>query len=295
MGLACTSACLALRSPGRLAICLLLGIQGALSRVLRGARPSDVYLCFASAHQFVMGPCHTPSWLLLLLPVYCSCSCVCYLSAIQEPSSRACRACRGAWTDGDASRGAEDDLPQQEPPQQQDPGQAGPSNGKGRGKRATNFSEEVGERDWGGAGVAPTSQPPARRSAASCWRAPRLPHARAHTHAHTHTHARKHAHTRTHVYLHIQVQPLLPPPIRWLYSAGGSKVGTDKRTASVSATCSQISHILLERPKVVVVDEAHEMRNPSTNFCNAINRVRTNRRIALTGYPLQVRYYPYCR
>ncbi len=204
MGLACTSACLALRSPGRLAICLLLGIQGALSRVLRGARPSDVYLCFASAHQFVMGPCHTPSWLLLLLPVYCSCSCVCYLSAIQEPSSRACRACRGAWTDGDASRGAEDDLPQQDPPQQQDPGQAGPSNGKGRGKRATNFSEEVGERGWGGAGVAPTSQPPARRSTASCWRAPRLPHARAHTHAHTHTHthASTHTHARTYTYIY---------------------------------------------------------------------------------------------
>jgi len=51
----------------------------------------------------------------------------------------------------------------------------------------------------------------------------------------------------------------------------------------------QISHILLESPDIVAADEAHEMRNPNTRVCVALSKIRTKRRIALTGYPLQVR------
>lgn len=40
---------------------------------------------------------------------------------------------------------------------------------------------------------------------------------------------------------------------------------------------------------VVVADEAHELKNPKTQKCGAMSRVATMRRIALTGYPLQVR------
>ncbi|GFH19731.1 uncharacterized protein HaLaN_16732, partial [Haematococcus lacustris] len=49
----------------------------------------------------------------------------------------------------------------------------------------------------------------------------------------------------------------------------------------------ELVRMLLEGPSIVVADEAHEMKNPSTRFCQAMCLIKTPRRIALTGYPLQ--------
>jgi len=45
--------------------------------------------------------------------------------------------------------------------------------------------------------------------------------------------------------------------------------------------------MLIKGAEVVVVDEAHEMRNPTSVICKALSQVSASRRIALTGYPLQ--------
>ncbi len=54
----------------------------------------------------------------------------------------------------------------------------------------------------------------------------------------------------------------------------------------------QMRQRLLEGPSVVVADEAHEMRNATSQYLNAMMQLQTRRRIALTGYPLQVRALP---
>ncbi len=51
---------------------------------------------------------------------------------------------------------------------------------------------------------------------------------------------------------------------------------------------TQTGDRLLHSATVVVADEAHELKNPKTQRCMAMSRLGTMRRIALTGYPLQV-------
>jgi hypothetical protein len=46
--------------------------------------------------------------------------------------------------------------------------------------------------------------------------------------------------------------------------------------------------MLLEGPTIVVADEAHEMKNAQSQFYRAMRQIKTPRRVALTGYPLQV-------
>ena len=45
--------------------------------------------------------------------------------------------------------------------------------------------------------------------------------------------------------------------------------------------------ILCEEAEIVVADEGHQIKNPTTKRFAAVNSLRTRRRIALTGYPLQ--------
>lgn len=45
--------------------------------------------------------------------------------------------------------------------------------------------------------------------------------------------------------------------------------------------------MLLEGPEVVVVDEAHQLKEEESMLCAALSGVKTRRRLALTGSPLQ--------
>lgn len=44
---------------------------------------------------------------------------------------------------------------------------------------------------------------------------------------------------------------------------------------------------LLHGAALVVADEAHVLKNEASNNCRAMRMLRTRRRLALTGYPLQ--------
>eukprot|EP00887_Chlorella_sp_A99_P006607 scaffold3.g6607.t1 len=59
----------------------------------------------------------------------------------------------------------------------------------------------------------------------------------------------------------------------------GGEAATEGRAA--------LAETLTQRPHVVVVDEAHVMKNPKSQLAKALQRVATKRRLALTGYPLQ--------
>lgn len=54
-----------------------------------------------------------------------------------------------------------------------------------------------------------------------------------------------------------------------------------------------ISPLLLEKANVVVADEGHEIKNPHTARARALMRIKTQKRIALTGYPLQNKLMEY--
>jgi SNF2 family DNA or RNA helicase len=48
----------------------------------------------------------------------------------------------------------------------------------------------------------------------------------------------------------------------------------------------KICHALISAD-VVIVDEAHKIKNPRSNISKALKQVRTRRKLCLTGYPLQ--------
>jgi hypothetical protein len=52
--------------------------------------------------------------------------------------------------------------------------------------------------------------------------------------------------------------------------------------------CTKMRKMLLTGPTIVVADEAHEMKNAQSQFYQAMREIKTPRRVALTGYPLQV-------
>lgn len=49
----------------------------------------------------------------------------------------------------------------------------------------------------------------------------------------------------------------------------------------------QLRDWLLQDPSIVVVDEAHNIKNPKSRINQAMCMVKTRCRLALTGYPLQ--------
>lgn len=44
---------------------------------------------------------------------------------------------------------------------------------------------------------------------------------------------------------------------------------------------------MCDEAEIVVADEGHQIKNPATKRFAAVDSLRTRRRIALTGYPLQ--------
>jgi superfamily II DNA or RNA helicase len=63
--------------------------------------------------------------------------------------------------------------------------------------------------------------------------------------------------------------------------------GTEKRLPPLSDTeHAKVSKWLLEGPNIIVADEAHKMKNPSSGIFVAAKKFRSKSRIALTGSPL---------
>uniref|UniRef100_A0A7S1X3P6 Uncharacterized protein n=1 Tax=Tetraselmis chuii TaxID=63592 RepID=A0A7S1X3P6_9CHLO len=60
-----------------------------------------------------------------------------------------------------------------------------------------------------------------------------------------------------------------------------------KKEAETTETEREIQQLLIDTPSVVVADEAHELRTRTSNKHKAIQLIKTKRRLALTGYPLQ--------
>jgi superfamily II DNA or RNA helicase len=49
----------------------------------------------------------------------------------------------------------------------------------------------------------------------------------------------------------------------------------------------ELRRMLLEGPSVVVADEAHQIKNSQAKGSRAMRQLKSSRRLALTGYPLQ--------
>ncbi len=57
--------------------------------------------------------------------------------------------------------------------------------------------------------------------------------------------------------------------------------------AALSPEQREVRRMLLEGPTVVVADEAHQIKNSAAKGSKAMRLMRSSRRLALTGYPLQ--------
>jgi len=67
-----------------------------------------------------------------------------------------------------------------------------------------------------------------------------------------------------------------------------------KSSNSMSAAATtQMTEWLLDGPDVVVIDEAHVMKAKKSDICLAVSKIKTKRRIALTGSPLQNNLFEY--
>lgn len=56
---------------------------------------------------------------------------------------------------------------------------------------------------------------------------------------------------------------------------------------------TNVAPVLLNKADVVVADEGHEIKNPQTARAKALMKIKTKKRLALTGYPLQNRLLEY--
>ena len=66
-------------------------------------------------------------------------------------------------------------------------------------------------------------------------------------------------------------------------------VNRKRKRATVPFTDSEheeLQHLLLERPSIVIADEAQTFKNPDSSVSRVMHRIRTKSRVALTGSPL---------
>ena len=68
-------------------------------------------------------------------------------------------------------------------------------------------------------------------------------------------------------------------------AGGGLEAGLAAEAAAVRAAA--LAKALTEGPHLVVVDEGHVIKEPKNQFPQALSRIATQRRLVLTGYPLQ--------
>lgn len=89
-----------------------------------------------------------------------------------------------------------------------------------------------------------------------------------------------------------KVDPQIPPPMRrsylcdWSRHGGTLIMGYELFVTLESDSTPEIRDILTRQPNVVVVDEAHNLKNQKSQKSIACSSFLTKRRIALTGSPL---------
>ncbi|XP_062073832.1 SNF2 domain-containing protein CLASSY 4-like [Humulus lupulus] len=76
------------------------------------------------------------------------------------------------------------------------------------------------------------------------------------------------------------------------WAKGGAILGIsyrlfEKRATQVNDRAKQVAEILLNRPSLVVLDEGHTPRNSQSLIWQALSRLKTMKRIALSGTPFQ--------
>ncbi len=79
----------------------------------------------------------------------------------------------------------------------------------------------------------------------------------------------------------------------WAQKGGVLLLGYEMYKILTAPPSSDVSEAQFARylcdpgPDLVVVDEGHKISNPQSNLSATLKRIRTTKRIALTGYPLQ--------
>eukprot|EP00873_Tetraselmis_striata_P045005 jgi/Tetstr1/465269/TSEL_009971.t1 len=105
----------------------------------------------------------------------------------------------------------------------------------------------------------------------------------------------------THVYVVSTATNVLETIRQWSQQPGGVLLMTYSKLANLMLPKAgkettekqrdldnEMRDLLMHTPDIIVADEAHELRTTSSKKHKAIKKVKTKRRLALTGYPLQV-------
>ena len=77
---------------------------------------------------------------------------------------------------------------------------------------------------------------------------------------------------------------------KWFDNGGVLLISYELFKRLVEASTLEIPYIKYLQnpgPDLVIVDEAHKIKNSSTMISNALKAIKTNLRLCLTGYPIQ--------
>merc|ERR1711990_1091904 len=77
--------------------------------------------------------------------------------------------------------------------------------------------------------------------------------------------------------------------------SGNTKSTACSRKSTYSEYAAQLKeYLIIPGPDILIADEAHQLKNSRSKVYRALDNIKCNRRIALTGSPLQnnlVEYY----